>query len=63
MATRTAAQVTDIQDAATARWLSKQLEPARADVQALPSGEAVDRIRARVFGDAATRKTSRSIAA
>ena len=63
MTTRTAATITDIEDAAAARWLSKKLEPARAQVQATPTDDAVDRIRARVFGDAAARKTSRSIAA
>jgi hypothetical protein len=63
MTTRTAARITDIEDAANVRWLAKKLEPARAQVQATPTDEAVDRIRARVFGDSAARKVSRSIAA
>ena len=63
MTTRTASKITDIEDAANVRWLAKKLEPARAQVQSAPTEEAVNRIRARVFGDAAPRKVSRSIAA
>jgi hypothetical protein len=63
MPTETAANVTTIEDATAARWLAKTLAPARADVAAGPSAEAVDRIRARVFGEAAPRRAARKIAA
>lgn len=63
MATKPAAKITDIEDAATAKWLAKTLEPARAEAGARPDVDAVERIRARVFGDALPRKASRSIAA
>jgi len=63
MTTSTVAKITDIEDAANVRWLAKMLEPARTRVRATPTDEAVDRIRARVFGDAAPRKVSPSIAA
>ncbi len=52
MTDETPAAITNIEDAATARWLAVTLAPARALVQAEPSEQALDRIRARVFGDA-----------
>ncbi len=52
MTNETPAAVTSIEDAAIARWLARTLAPARARVQAEPSDEALDRIRARVFGQA-----------
>ena len=63
MTTKTPANVTDIEDATTARWLADTLDDARADVKAVPTAEAVDRIRARVLGETAARKTERPIAA
>jgi hypothetical protein len=52
MTTETAAAITSIEDASTARWLTQTLAPARDRVQAEPSDEALERIRARVFGEA-----------
>lgn len=64
MTTKTAAaKVTDIEDAVTAKWLARALEPARARASVRPDAEAVERMRARVFGDALPRKAGRSIAA
>jgi hypothetical protein len=63
MTTKPADNITDIEDAAAAKWLAKLLEPARARAKAAPDAEAVGRIRARVFGDALPRKASRRIAA
>lgn len=47
---QTPALITDIRDAALARWLLQTLEPARDRVQDAPSEEAIERMRARVFG-------------
>jgi hypothetical protein len=63
MTTKTPANVTDIEDTSTSRWLAGTLNDARADVQGVPTAEAVDRIRARVLSETAQRKTQRSIAA
>ena len=63
MTTNTPANVTDIEDATTVRWLADTLDDARADVKRVPTAEAVDRIRARVLGATVSRKTERSIAA
>ena len=63
MNTRPPAAITDIEDAATVRWLARTLAAARADARRLPSDEAVDRIRTRVFGDATARKHRQRIAA
>jgi len=63
MTTATAHNVTGIEPAATARWLARALEPARRDVRTGPTAEAVDRIRARVFGEALSAKPPRRIAA
>ena len=51
MTTKTPAPVTSIQDATTARWLARALEPARARVLAEPTDEAIERIRGRIFGE------------
>jgi len=50
-------------DAAAARLLRLTLEPVRRDLAGVPSADAIDRIRARVFGDAAHRRRHPSIAA
>jgi hypothetical protein len=63
MLTRPEGNISDIDDAATVRWLRAKLEPARNHVGAAPTTEAVDRIRARIFGEAAPRRHHRSIAA
>jgi hypothetical protein len=52
MTDETPTAITNIEDAATARWLARTLAPTRALVQAGPSDEALGRIRARVFGEA-----------
>jgi hypothetical protein len=57
------ATVHSIEAASNARWLSARLAPARARLKEAPTAEAVDRIRARVFGEPAEKKTHRSIAA
>ncbi len=56
-------RINEIEDAATARWLAATLTPAKRRISQRPTDEAIDRIRARVFGDAAARKVTRSIAA
>jgi hypothetical protein len=65
MTTKTPARIEKIEDAATARWLARTLEPARARIETAPSAEAVDRIRARVLdaGAAAARRPARRLAA
>lgn len=63
MTTQRSATVTDIQDAAAARWLAKLLAPARARVQAEPDADAIARIRDRVLGESAPGKARPSIAA
>ena len=55
--------ISDFDDATAARWLRLTLEPTRRNGPKAPTAEAVDRIRARVFGDAAPRRRHRSIAA
>jgi hypothetical protein len=61
--TKTHENITDIEDAANARWLAAKLTPARARSQDVPTLEAVDRMRAAIFGEAAPRRKERSIAA
>ena len=55
--------VSDFEDAATARWLTAQLEPARKAVRDVPSAEAVARMRLRIFGQSAPEKKDTRIAA
>ncbi|HYM14421.1 MAG TPA: hypothetical protein VEZ14_02555 [Dehalococcoidia bacterium] len=62
MTTQRSATVTDIEDAASARWLAKLLAPARARIQAAPDADAIARIRERVLGERAA-KARPSIAA
>lgn len=65
MTTETPAAISSIQDAVTARWLTRALEPVRARVLAEPSDETIERIRGRIFGERAStggRKT-RTLAA
>jgi hypothetical protein len=57
------ATVHSIEAASNARWLSRALAPARARSREAPTADVVDRIRARVFGETAEKKTDRSIAA
>jgi hypothetical protein len=57
------ATVHSIETASNARWLSRALAPARARSKEAPTAEAVDRIRARVFGETAQKRDHRSIAA
>ncbi len=49
--TETPAAITSIEDASAARWLASALEPARARGATEPTDEAIERIRARVFGE------------
>lgn len=63
MTTKTPANVSTMEEAASARWLAATLEHARIDVQRVPTAEAVDRIRQRVLGERAPRKLRQSIAA
>ena len=51
MTTEAPAPISSIQDASTARWLARALEPARARVLAAPTDDALERIRARIFGE------------
>ena len=51
MTNDTPANVTPIEDLAAARWLAGALAQARESVQSEPSGEAVARMRARIFGE------------
>ena len=65
MTTETPAAITNIQDASTARFVARALAPARDRVLAEPTDEALERIRARIFGERAAvggRKT-RTLAA
>jgi len=57
------AAITDIEDAATVRWLARTLAQARAQARRHPSADAIGRMRTRVFGEHAMRKTRERIAA
>ncbi len=59
----TPATVTSMDDANNARWLARALAPARAHIATIPSDDAISRIRARVMGDAAPRKRTKTLAA
>ena len=61
--TKEPATITSIESASAARWLRVALAPARARAKQEPTATAVDRIRARVFGEGVQKKTHRSIAA
>jgi len=63
MAITAPANVTELEDAKTARWLEETLRPARARVREGPTAEAIDRIRARVLGETHARRKDRRIAA
>jgi hypothetical protein len=61
MVTRTPAAVTNIEDASIARWLTRTLAPSRARVMSAPAQAAVQRVRARIFGEEP--KKARTLAA
>jgi hypothetical protein len=61
MTAETPANVTPIEDLAMSRLLERALAPARARLQAEPSEDAVERMRARVIGE--TEKKARTLAA
>jgi hypothetical protein len=63
MTTTTSPKVTNIEQAATERWLAAALEHARAGLTDVPTADAVDRIRARVLGEQPARKLPHPIAA
>jgi hypothetical protein len=52
MTTEAPATITNFEDAATVRWLVRVLAPARNRVASGPTDEALERIRARIFGEA-----------
>jgi hypothetical protein len=56
------AAITDIEDAATVRWLARTLAQARAAMRHEPTEDAVERMRARIFGET-SRKPHRQRAA
>jgi hypothetical protein len=55
MNTKQPAAITDIEDAATVRWLARTLASARAESRREPSEAAIDRMRERIFGETARR--------
>jgi hypothetical protein len=61
MTTEAPAAISNIEDAATVRWLARVLKPARNRVANEPTDAALERIRMRIFGEA-PRKT-RTLAA
>ena len=46
-------KITNIEDAATSRWLQERLAPARTEAKAGPTLEAVARMRLRILGETA----------
>ncbi len=63
MNSKQTAAITDIEDTATVRWLANTLAPARVEARHEPTEDAVDRMRARIFGVAARPKHRQRIAA
>lgn len=63
MTTKTPANITMLEDAAASKWLASTLAAVRERTQLVPTDEALDRIRMRVFGTTSPRKQHRSIAA
>jgi hypothetical protein len=63
MNSKQTAAITDIEDAATVRWLANTLAPARAEARHEPTEDAIDRMRTRVFGAAARPRHRQGIAA
>ncbi len=63
MTAKTGANISTIEDAATSKWLTTALADARERMAQVPTDEALDRIRMRVFGETSPRKQRRSIAA
>lgn len=61
MTTEAPAAISNIEDAATVRWLARVLKPVRNRVANEPTDAALERIRLRIFGEA-PRKT-RTLAA
>lgn len=61
MTTEAPAAISNIEDAATVRWLARVLKPVRNRVANEPTDAALERIRMRIFGEA-PRKT-RTLAA
>ena len=55
--------ISDFEDAATARLLTAYLEPARKAAREVPTAEAVARMRARIFGESVAEKKDIRIAA
>lgn len=56
-------EIANFEDASTMRWLTATLVPARRRNKHVPTAEAIDRIRDRVFTDTAASRAHRSIAA
>ena len=63
MTAKKSARPNEIEAAATARWLSATLAPARARVKTSPSTAAIDRMRTRVLGPEAAKRLKQRIAA
>jgi len=63
MTAKKSARPNEIEAAATVRWLSATLAPARARVKASPSAAAIDRMRTRVLGPDAAKRRKQRIAA
>jgi hypothetical protein len=61
MTTDTPSAIVKIEDASTARLVARALAPARARVLAEPTDAAIERIRARIFGE--QRRKTRTLAA
>jgi hypothetical protein len=53
----------EIDQQTTARWLTRTLAPARAELACQPSAEAVERIRARLREELAAEHARRTLAA
>ncbi|HZP57095.1 MAG TPA: hypothetical protein VFC53_06020 [Dehalococcoidia bacterium] len=63
MTNRDDAEIPTIEDAATTRWLAQTLQGARERSREAPSLEAIDRMRARIFGEGARKKERQILAA
>ncbi len=61
--TKNTAAITNIEDAAAARWLTRTLKPARVHILGTPTDEAIARMRLRIFGEVPARKPRKIIAA
>ena len=63
MSRKAQSNITSIDDAAAVRWLASMTEGARARSVAVPTQEAIARVRLQVMNGIATPKATRRIAA